>query len=78
MFRIQDYQHEELMMYAREWFGGKIEFIEMDLNPSVQPGGTIISMNFHLTSLEKQKVMNAIYAPENKAAISKLRNLLLY
>ncbi len=77
LFRIQDYQHEELMMYARQWFGGQIEFVEMDLNPAVAPGDNIISMNFHLTSVEKQKVMNAIHAPQNQAAIAKLRSLLL-
>jgi hypothetical protein len=65
------------MMYARQWFGGQIEFVEMDLNPAVAPGDNIISMNFHLTSVEKQKVMNAIHAPQNQAAIAKLRSLLL-
>lgn len=76
MFRIQDYQHDELIMYANSWYKGKMEFIELDLNPPSNPSDNIISMNFHLTSLEKKKVMHAINAPENRIAISRLQRLL--
>jgi hypothetical protein len=76
MFRIQDYQHDELIMYANTWYKGKMEFIELDLNPPSNPSDNIISMNFHLTSLEKKKVMHAINAPENRIAISRLQRLL--
>jgi hypothetical protein len=76
MFRIQDYQHDELIMYSDAWFKGRVEYIELDLNPPSNPSDEIISMNFHLTSLEKKKVMDAINAPENKAAIARLRNIL--
>jgi hypothetical protein len=76
MFRIQDYQHDELMMYAREWFGNTIEFIELDLNPPSNSVDEVISMNFHLTTIEKEMVMSAIHAPENKTAIDRLKRLL--
>ncbi|MCB0819597.1 MAG: patatin-like phospholipase family protein, partial [Bacteroidetes bacterium] len=76
MFRIQDYQHDELVMYANVWFGGKIEFIELDMNPASNSSDEVISMNFHLTSLEKERVMAAIHAKENKAAVQKLKKLL--
>lgn len=76
MFRIQDYQHDELIMYSKSWFKGKVDFIELDLNPPSNPTGEVISMNFHLTSLEKRRVIQAIDAPENKVAIARLKNLL--
>jgi hypothetical protein len=75
MFRIQDYQHDELIMYSEAWFQGKVEYLELDLNPPSNPSDEIISMNFHLTSLEKKKVMNAIHAPENRVTIARLRNI---
>jgi hypothetical protein len=76
LFRIQDYQHDQLLMYADEWFKGKLEFIELDLNPPSQPGDEVISMNFHLTSLEKKRIHQAIGLPENKAAIARLKRQL--
>jgi hypothetical protein len=75
--KIQDYQNEQLFMYAQTWFKGKITFVEMDLNPPLKPEGEVISMNFHLTSLEKKRIHNAIELPENKKAIKKLQKILL-
>jgi predicted acetyltransferase len=49
----------------------------MDLNPPLKPEGEVISMNFHLTSLEKKRIHKAIELPENKAAINKLKKILL-
>ncbi len=75
--KIQDYQNEQLFMYAQTWYKGKITFVEMDLNPPLKPEGEVISMNFHLTSLEKKRIHKAIELPENKAAINKLKKILL-
>jgi hypothetical protein len=49
----------------------------MVLNPHLKPEGEFISMNFHLTSLEKKRIHNAIELPENKKAIKKLQKILL-
>lgn len=76
MFRIQDYQHDQLIMFADQWFKGKMEFIELDLNPAFNPSEELISMNFHLTSLEKQRILRAVYQPQNQAAIQKLKKIL--
>jgi hypothetical protein len=75
--KIQDYQNEQLCMYAQTWYKGKITFVEMDLNPPSYSEGEVISMNFHLTSLEKKRIHKAIELPENKAAIKKLQKILL-
>lgn len=75
MFRIQDYQHEQLLMYAQSWYRGKIELVEFDLNSAFGEQQEI-SMNFHLTSKEKQKILQALDRPENLLAFKKLRRLL--
>jgi hypothetical protein len=75
--KIQDYQNEQLFMYAQTWYKGKITYVEMDLNPPSHSEGEVISMNFHLTALEKKRIHKAIDLPENKAAINKLRKILL-
>ena len=64
-------------MYAQTWYKGKITYVEMDLNPPLNPEGEVISMNFHLTSLEKKRIHKAIDLPENKEAINKLQKILL-
>ncbi len=76
MFRIQDYQHDQLLMYADSWFDGNLEFIELDLNPPSHPSDEVISMNFHLTSLEKKRIHQAITLPENRTAVATLKRLL--
>ena len=76
LFRVQDYQNDQLSMYAQTWFAGKISFVELNLNPPSFPENEIISMNFHLTALEKKRIHQAIELPENKAAIKALRNIL--
>lgn len=75
MFRIQDYQHEQLLMYAQSWYRGKIELVEFDLNSAFGEQEEI-SMNFHLTSKEKEKIIKALDRPENMQAFKKLRKLL--
>lgn len=75
MFRIQDYQHEQLLMYAQSWYRGKIELVEFDLNSAFGEQEEI-SMNFHLTSKEKEKIIKALDRPENLQAFKKLRKLL--
>jgi hypothetical protein len=75
MFRIQDYNNDQLIQYAEYWYGGKIDIVEYDLNPHYQKE-EFISMSLHLTSLEKAKISKAIDLRENQASTEKLRRLL--
>lgn len=76
MFRIQDYQNEQLLMYTDKWFPGRLDYVELDINPPSRPSDQLLSMSFHLTTLEKELILDAIEAPENKASIAKLKQLL--
>lgn len=72
MFRIQDYSHAQLLEYARSWYKGNISLLELDLNPYPRPEDEIISMSFHLTSLEKRKIREAIDLKANQLTLSRL------
>jgi hypothetical protein len=62
-------------MYAQSWYRGKIELVEFDLNSAFGEQQEI-SMNFHLTTKEKKKILEALDRPENRLAFKKLRKLL--
>jgi len=72
MFRIQDYIHEQLFLYANSWFKGKLRIIEFDLNARTLSEGEQISMSFHLTSLEKKIILEAVENLEKQPAFDNL------
>jgi hypothetical protein len=78
LFRIQDYSHEQLLAYARAWYNGRISLLELDLNPNLSGDDDIISMSFHLTSLEKGKIRKAIWMQENQETLRQLSKLISY
>lgn len=75
MFRIQDYNNDQLIQYAEYWYPGKIDLIELDLNPDYQKEEQI-SMSLHLTNKEKKKIEAAVKLSQNKEAAIKLSRLL--
>jgi len=77
MFRIQDYSHEQMLEYANVWYKGKISILEMDLNPLPRPDDEMISMSFHLTTLEKMKIRMAIHEEANQTALKRLSRMLI-
>lgn len=73
LFSIQDYNQDELLLYADEWFDGKIDVVDFQLrNAPEEP----ISLSWHLTTKEKEQVIKSIDLPENKYAILRLKQLL--
>lgn len=73
LFYMQDFGQNQLLQYASSWFEGKIDIIDFQLKNELPDK---ISMSWHLTKKEKQKVLNSINLPENQDAIKKLRALL--
>jgi len=71
-FNVQDFNQTQLLEYASSWFDGKIDVIDFQLRNEVPDN---ISLSWHLTNWEKQKVLKSIELPENQAAISKLKDL---
>jgi hypothetical protein len=73
MFSVQDYQQDQLLEYASEWFDGPIDVINLQLR-NEKPDK--ISLSWHLTRKEKVKVFESIYLPENQKAIEQIKNLI--
>ncbi|MGI8893712.1 MAG: patatin-like phospholipase family protein, partial [Bacteroidia bacterium] len=69
---IQNYSQDELVQYASLWFNGNIDVVPLQMKKNNE----LISLSWHLTRNEKQKIMDAIHLPENQASIAKLQLLL--
>lgn len=73
LFHIQDFNNDGLYQYASRWYDGKIEVLEFQLNNTLRDN---ISLSWHLTNREKQKVYESLDVTENKASFKRLRELL--
>ena len=73
VFQIQDYEQSMHFQHAKEWFGGTLNVVDLELT---HPDQDRISLSFHLTSLEKRRVLNAIRFPENQRALEQVQELL--
>jgi hypothetical protein len=71
-FSIQDYNQNQLVEYASQWYNGKIDVIDFQLRNEIHDN---ISLSWHLTNHEKKKVLSSIDLAENQAAIQKLKRL---
>ncbi len=73
MFQVQDYNQNELIRYANSWFKGNLDVVDFQLFNEVNDN---ISLSWHLTNLEKQKVYRSIFIKENQASFKRLKKLL--
>jgi hypothetical protein len=73
LFHMQDYNNDQLIKYCNNWFAGPIDVVNLELHnlPTDR-----ISLSWHLTTKEKNKVFNSIYNQNNQKAIQKLKLLL--
>ena len=67
---IQHYNQLYLAQYAREWLDGKLEFIEFNYIP--EKTDQAASLSWHLTTREKQDILDAFKLPSNKHSMDKL------
>ena len=70
---VQDFNNEELLNYTSGWYSGKVDIINYQLNKSAD---NYISLSWHLTSKEKEQVINSLTLAENKEAEQRLLELL--
>lgn len=73
LFITQDYDHDQLFQYTSEWFGGKVDVINLVLDNNKT---NRLSLSWHLTESEKKRVYNSINRSDNQKSIQKLRQLL--
>ena len=72
-FKVQDFNNDELLVYMGAWYNGKVDIINYELNKSYDEN---ISLSWHLTTLEKTKVLKSIDLPQNQKALKELKSLL--
>ena len=73
LFYMQDFSQNQQMEFISSWFDGPVDVVDFQLKNEIPDK---ISLSWHLTNHEKQKVINSINLPENRKAIDKLHELL--
>lgn len=70
--RVQDQDYDLMLQQASGWTGFPLEVIDLQL----RHGGTDqISLSWHLTRLERERVLRSTTAPDNRASFTRLRNI---
>ncbi|MDB4534438.1 patatin-like phospholipase family protein [Vicingaceae bacterium] len=73
LFSIQDYSLDEMLEYLGNDFIQPIDVINFELNNSENE----ISLSWHLTTREKEKILNSINSKKNQEELKRLKLLLL-
>ena len=73
LFTIQDYNHDQLIQYASEWFDGEIDVVDFVLQHKEDRG---LSLSWHLTETEKKQVFESINVKTNQESIWRVANLI--
>jgi uncharacterized membrane protein len=72
MFSMQDYNNDDLTVYAQEWLGTEMDVIDLEL---MHGEGSNISMSWHLTAREKEMIKRSAYHPKNRDAMDRIAEL---
>ena len=70
---MQKLNQEEIIHYSNSWFDVPFNVVDLELYHNKE---NYISLSWHLTQAEKQKVLNSILSKQNKKAFSKIEDLL--
>ncbi|MDB9775237.1 patatin-like phospholipase family protein [Vicingaceae bacterium] len=73
LFNIQDYNNIASVNYANGWMNEKVEVIDFVLSSAEDKP---ISLSWHLTAQEREKVMKSIYEKGNQKAANKVLDLI--
>ncbi|MEZ4721703.1 MAG: patatin-like phospholipase family protein [Flavobacteriales bacterium] len=70
---VQDYQMDDQIRMTQDWYSGKIELVDLVLNRS--PSNPI-SLSWHLTQREKDRIISAIDTDHNQMQFLRLKRLM--
>ena len=70
---VQDYLMDDQIRMADDWYEGEIEVVDFVLDRSES---NPISLSWHLTKNETQRIEDAIYTLENQEAFHQLKKLI--
>lgn len=72
-FEVQDFNNDELLEYTKGWYKGEVDLINYQLNKSAD---NYISLSWHLTTKEKEQILNSLELKNNKKAEKRLLHLI--
>ena len=72
LFYMQDLSQNQQIEFISSWFAGKVDVVDFQLQNEIPDK---ISLSWHLTEKEKNKVLHSIDLPENQQSIKTLRKL---
>jgi hypothetical protein len=72
-FKDQDYNMDQIVSLVQSSTSVPVDLVSFELKFTAIDR---IAMSWHLTALEKQKVINSIYSPWNQDAIERLQTLM--
>ncbi len=76
LFNMMDFQQDGMVQSASLWLDCPVDVVDFELRSIELDTKDEISLSFHLTKKEKQKVKASIYLPENQNSITRLKQLL--
>lgn len=71
--RMQDQDYDLMIQQASGWMPVPMEVIDLQLRHSEDEQ---ISLSWHLTALERSRVLRSLSSPENQAALARVREVL--
>jgi hypothetical protein len=72
--KAKDYSNDDMMEYARFWFRGQLDVIELQYIPERVDDGA--SLNFHITERERNDIIKSIYRSPNDVSFEVLKQIL--
>ncbi len=72
--RVQDQDYDLMLQQASAWVDFPLEVIDIQLRHDEEEQ---ISLSWHLTALERKRVLRSIHSEENKAAFTRFQDLVL-
>lgn len=73
LFSMQDFNHDEQLLYASEWFDGDLDIIDLEMP---RPRVDDIALSWHLTSREKHIITQGVYSEKNQKAFGRIDSLI--
>lgn len=73
LFSMQDFNHDEQLLVANEWFDGELDVIDLEMP---RPRVDDIALSWHLTSREKYIITQGVYSEKNQKAFQLIDSLI--
>lgn len=73
LFQVQDFNQNQQIQYADLWCSSPIDIVDFELRNELKDR---ISLSWHLTNKEKEKVLQSLELPENQLSLHRLQELL--